>query len=110
MMTSSIAAGAMPERRTASFITIAPSWGAVKLARLPRNLPVGVLAAPTITGIRSVIVGSSCLARCLRTVLANETGSEIERVDLPRHGYLSPGQGHRKGSPLLYTGLVSRLS
>jgi hypothetical protein len=34
--------------------------------------------------------------------LANETGSEIERGDLPKHG-------DRKGSPLLYTGLASLL-
>ena len=53
MITSSIESGQMPERRTASFIAIAPSCGAVKLARLLRNLPVGVRAAPTITGVFS---------------------------------------------------------
>src|SRR5438046_6162252 len=67
MMTSSMAPGAMPERRTASFITIAPSWGAVKLARLLRNLPVGVLAAPTITGICSVIC--DVLLLCFHAVI-----------------------------------------
>ena len=38
----------------------------------------------------------------LRTLLANDTASEIEDSELPRHG-------DRKGSPLLYTGLVSQL-
>src|SRR5438094_8333970 len=55
MMTSSMESGEIPDRRTASFITIAPSWGAVKLARLLRNLPVGVRTAPTITGVFSDI-------------------------------------------------------
>src|SRR6266513_277995 len=36
------------------------------------------------------------------TLLANETGSEIECGDLPKHG-------DRKGSPLLYNGLASLL-
>src|SRR3989440_7629012 len=38
----------------------------------------------------------------LRTLLANDTASEIKDSELPRHG-------DRKGSPLLYTGLVSQL-
>src|SRR5437016_6370620 len=66
-----MASAAMPERRTASFITIAPSWGAVKLARLPRNLPVGVLAAPTITVTCSVIVVFSCCVSTSLWICAN---------------------------------------
>src|SRR5215470_10026530 len=56
MMTSSMEPGAIPERRTTSFMTIAPSWGAVKPARPPRNLPVGVRTAPAMTGICSDIM------------------------------------------------------
>src|SRR5260370_42339297 len=55
-MTSSMESGDIAERLTTSFMTIAPSWGAVKLARLPRNLPVGVRTAPTITGVCSDMV------------------------------------------------------
>src|SRR2546428_10860051 len=55
MMTSSMESGDIAERLTTSFMTIAPSWGAVKLARLLRNLPVGVRTAPTMTGACSDI-------------------------------------------------------
>src|SRR5438876_9360304 len=58
-MTSSMESGEIPERRTASFMTIAPSWGAVKPARLLRNLPVGVRTAPTMTGVCSDICAFS---------------------------------------------------
>src|SRR5437016_2413444 len=44
----------MPARRTASRIAIAPSSGAVSEDRPPRNLPIGVLVAATITGIRDL--------------------------------------------------------
>src|SRR2546423_14232061 len=45
----------------------------------------------------------SCSAPCAsKTLMANETGSESERGDLPKHG-------DRKGSPLLYNGLASLL-
>src|SRR5438105_2608400 len=62
MMTSSMASGAMLERWTASFMAMAPSWGAVKLARLPRYLPVGVRAAPTMTAVCSDMI---CVLRVL---------------------------------------------
>src|SRR5260221_14685794 len=58
MITSSIESDEIPERRTTSFMTIAPSCGAVKLARLPRNLPVGMRTAPAITGVCSDITSS----------------------------------------------------
>src|SRR5260370_21908149 len=46
-------------------MTIAPSWGAVKLARLLRNLPVGVRTAPTMTGVCSDIRAFSFGARLI---------------------------------------------
>src|SRR6188508_759092 len=52
MMHSSTAAGSMPARRTASRTAIAPSCGAVKSFRDPRNLPVAVRAAATMTASR----------------------------------------------------------
>src|SRR5918993_5388065 len=52
MMHSSTIAGSIPARRTASRTTIAPSCGAVNSLREPRNLPVGVRTAETITASR----------------------------------------------------------
>src|SRR6478672_9540734 len=50
MMHSSTTAGSMPARRTASATTSAPSCGAVNPFREPRNFPVPVRTALTITG------------------------------------------------------------
>src|SRR3954467_14877302 len=52
MMHSSTAPGSMPARRTASRTAMAPSCGAVNSFSDPRNLPVGVLAAETMTDSR----------------------------------------------------------
>src|SRR5262245_52353638 len=52
MMHSSTIPGSMPARRTASRTTIALSSGAVKPLRTPRNLPVGVRTALTMTDSR----------------------------------------------------------
>src|SRR6185369_17706722 len=52
MMHSSTRAGSMPARRTASRTTIAPSCGAEKSFSDPRNLPVGVRTAETMTDSR----------------------------------------------------------
>src|SRR5262245_60966652 len=51
-MHSSTISGSMPARRTASRTTIAPSSGAVNPFSTPRNLPVGVRTALTITDSR----------------------------------------------------------
>src|SRR5262245_19776614 len=53
MMHSSTTAGSMPARRIASATTSAPSWVALKLFSAPRNLPVGVRTALTITDSRT---------------------------------------------------------
>src|SRR5262245_30884060 len=50
--TSSTSSGATPARATASFTTIAPSWGAVKPLSVPRNLPVGTRTAERMTASR----------------------------------------------------------
>src|SRR3954469_10172478 len=52
MMHSSTAAGSMPARRTASRTAMAPSCGAEKSFSDPRNLPVGVRTAATMTDSR----------------------------------------------------------
>src|SRR5215472_686642 len=49
MMHSSTIAGSMPARRTASRTAIAPSCGAVNDFSAPRNFPVGVRTAETMT-------------------------------------------------------------
>ena len=52
MMHSSTIAGSMPARRTASATTSAPNCGAVKSFSAPRNFPVGVRTALTMTEFR----------------------------------------------------------
>src|ERR1700730_12197644 len=53
MMHSSTICGSIPARRTASATTRAPSWVAVKPFSAPRNFPVGVRTADTITDSRT---------------------------------------------------------
>src|SRR5262249_40826008 len=53
MMHSSTIAGSMFARRTASRTTQAPSWVAVNDLSAPRNFPVGVRTADTITDSRT---------------------------------------------------------
>src|SRR5687767_3567329 len=52
IMHSSTAAGSTPARATASRTAIAPSCGAWRDFRAPRNLPDGVRTALTMTGVR----------------------------------------------------------
>ena len=59
MITSSTAAGSTPARETASRTTMAPSWGAVKLERPPRYLPIGVRTAERMTGVVASLTDSS---------------------------------------------------
>jgi len=53
MMHSSTISGSMPARRTASRTTQAPSCCAVNDFSAPRNFPVGVRTADTITDSRT---------------------------------------------------------
>src|SRR5262245_46375547 len=53
MMHSSTISGSIAARRSASATTTAPSWVAVKPLRAPRNLPVGVRTALTMTDSRT---------------------------------------------------------
>src|SRR5262245_20949757 len=59
MMHSSTIAGSIPARRTASATTSAPSRGAVKSFSTPRNLPVGVRTAETMTASRMILARGS---------------------------------------------------
>src|ERR1700681_2908862 len=68
MMHSSTTVGSMPARRTASATTSAPSCGAVKSFNAPRNFPVGVRTALTMTDSTMIgfrVLGSGCGVRFL---------------------------------------------
>src|SRR5260221_3364505 len=93
MITSSIESDEIPERRTTSFMTIAPSCGAVKLARLPRNLPVGMRTAQAITGVCSDIA-SSPLDLWMHCPLIHNIVNVRKQPDIPISLYRVPG---RKG-------------
>src|SRR6476661_7934524 len=60
MMTSLMSLIGTPERSMAALMAIAPSSGALSDDSAPRNLPIGVRAAETMTGVRdlSAMVGS----------------------------------------------------
>src|ERR1051325_2483245 len=53
MMHSSTRAGSTPARRIATATTSAPSWGAQKFLSEPRNFPVAVRTALTMTASRT---------------------------------------------------------
>src|SRR6478609_452978 len=84
MITSSIAEMSIPERLTASRIATAPSSGAVSGARPPRNLPIGVRAAATITGCRDESVMWFGLQSwgCLGEKLTGMAGGGYRRADI----------------------------
>ena len=52
MMTSWTSSAGTPARSSAARMATAPSSGAVSGASAPRNLPIGVRAAATMTGVR----------------------------------------------------------
>src|SRR4051794_5843681 len=54
MMTSLMSSREMPARSTAALMAIAPSSGADRVESPPRNFPIGVRAAATMTGTRDV--------------------------------------------------------
>ena len=80
MMHSSTMPGSMPARRTASATTSAPSCGAVKPLSAPRNLPVGVRTALTMTASRMSL---SCSRRIRQIALSTTSGAE-QRLQAPR--------------------------
>ncbi len=55
-MTSSSASASTPARANASFNAIAPNSGADSVDNPPRNLPIGVLAEPRMTGVVSLLL------------------------------------------------------
>src|SRR5881275_1640176 len=54
MITSSTSSSGTFERLSASRMAMAPSSGALSDESAPRNLPIGVRAAPTMTGVRDL--------------------------------------------------------
>src|SRR3954447_956732 len=79
MMHSSTLAGSMPARATASRTAIAPSSVAVKSFRAPRNLPVGVRTAETITLWR-IQQGSGLRAQGSRFRVAGRPGHDSRHL------------------------------
>src|SRR5678815_4280948 len=80
MITSSMAERSIPERFTASRMATAPSSGAVSGARPPRNFPIGVRAAETMTGCRDVSV------MWFRAPKLRGPASKLRRAEGPRDG------------------------
>src|SRR5262245_28645412 len=80
MMHSSTAAGSMPARATASLTTSAPSCGALKSFRPPRNLPVGVRTALTMTVSR------------MRVLDDGDPANDVA-ADEARHPFFEQGSG-----------------
>src|SRR5881628_466319 len=54
MMTSWTSSAGTPDRFSASRMAMPPSSGALSGESAPRNLPIGVRAAPTMTGVRDL--------------------------------------------------------
>src|SRR3954464_14555945 len=54
MITSCTSSAGTPDRLSASRIATPPSSGALSVESAPRNLPIGVRAAPTMTGVRDL--------------------------------------------------------
>src|SRR5262245_61509830 len=85
MMHSSTTAASMPARRTASRTTIAPRSGALKSFSPPRNLPVGVRTALTITASRTYsLLGRSRGLRPRRrgSVLNDDAPDDVRAEEL----------------------------
>src|ERR687896_2057598 len=79
--TSSTSAAGTRARSSAARIAIAPSSGAASDDRAPRYFPIGVRAAPTITGVRESVV---IARRKLDEVPGEWETSRTLRVNGPR--------------------------
>src|SRR5712691_13310670 len=96
MMHSSTICGSMPARRTASATTSAPSWVAVNPFSAPRNFPVGVRTAETMTDSRIVETSDLRLETCdvadddLADRIVAEKFAEALENDGVRSGDLAP--------------------
>src|SRR5438876_4764765 len=64
MMTSCTSSAGTLERFSASRMATAPSSGALRVESAPRNLPMGVRAAPTMTGVRDLSGIVMVVVRC----------------------------------------------
>src|SRR5687768_14456955 len=79
MITSCTSPGATPERFRASRMAMPPSSGALNEERAPRNFPIGVRAAPTMTGVRDLsdIAGLSAESRADKQVNGSLGGESV---------------------------------
>src|SRR6476659_8295999 len=73
MMTSWTSPAGTPDRSNAAVMATAPSSGAESGASEPRNFPIGVLAAATMTGVR---FGSDMRGNVIRDPSGVRVGSE----------------------------------
>src|SRR5205807_627880 len=89
MITSSMLLTSIPARFTASRMTRAPSWGALKAESPPRYLPMGVRQAERMTGVVASDMGQ---ARCVICPEGNIGGRADGRVGIRVDGS-APGVG-----------------
>src|SRR6266498_1231513 len=91
MITSWTSSAGTLERFRASRMATAPNSGALSVERAPRNLPIGVRAAPTITGLRDlsviVLAVSSVVRAALRRWNLTTRGSLLYRLRLAVRSY-----------------------
>src|SRR5262245_11830456 len=102
-MHSSTAAGSTPARRTLSATTSAPSAGAVKSLRLPRNLPVGVRTALMMTDSRIASSGSARRWR-LRRELHFDVADDVRPEQFGDTGRNDGTRPRDLASPILRSG------
>src|SRR5436190_24205135 len=88
MMHSSTIAGSIPARETASRTTIAPSSGAAKSFREPRNFPVGTRTALTMNALRIFVRNpfDGVVAKIVGEARANQADRFADAVE-PRRRF-----------------------
>src|SRR5712671_6229445 len=90
MMTSFTSSAGTLDLLSASRMAIAPSSGALSEESAPRNFPIGVRAAPTITGVRDlsgIVTSSTGLSYSLKLTGCGSGGQHFGWLPDPRnHG------------------------
>src|SRR6266513_123375 len=89
IMTSWTSSAGTFERLSASRMAMAPSSGALNAERAPRNFPIGVLAAPTITGVRDLSDIVTSLIE-LPSLKVNRRRKGTHMNELRRQSWLGP--------------------
>ena len=82
MMTSCTSLAGIPDLTSAALMAVAPSSGADTVARAPRNLPIGVRAAATMTGMREL----SAMRESYRSAPDGTTTPSEASLPRARHG------------------------